>query len=487
MQYTVPKEVAKVTSELEKKGFEAYVVGGCVRDLLLKRDPEDWDVATNARPEEIQKIFKDSFYENQFFTVTVLTKSKEEELKEVEITTFRSDTKYTDRRRPEEVEYAKTIEEDLARRDFTMNAIALRQQGKEQVVIDPYDGQGDIKKKQIVAVGKAQERFSEDALRMMRAVRLKATLGFTIEKETAKAIKDNSKLIKEISQERIRDEFVKLIDSTGAVDGIEELRELNLLKHFLPELEEGHGVGQNKHHIYTVWEHNLYALKYAVEQNWGTLVRIASLLHDVAKPRVKKGEGKDSTFHGHEVVGGRMAREILTRLKFPKKDIEKIRKLVRYHLFYYNVDEVTDSSVRRLIRNIGKENIEELLQVRMADRIGSGVPKAEPYKLRHLRYVIDKVAQDPISSSMLKIDGGDVMKMGKLSPGPAIGHILNVLLEEVLDDPARNTKKYLEIRTKELLDMSEKDLADISKGAKQTKEKVETKRDDMTKQKYWVS
>ena len=192
MQYSVPKEVAKVTSELEKKGFEAYVVGGCVRDLLLKREPEDWDVATNARPEEIQKIFKDSFYENQFFTVTVLTNSKEENLKEVEITTFRSDAKYTDRRRPEEVEYAKTIEEDLARRDFTMNAIALRGQGKEQTVIDPYDGQKDIKKKEIVAVGEAQERFQEDALRMMRAVRFKATLGFNIEKETKKAIKYNS-------------------------------------------------------------------------------------------------------------------------------------------------------------------------------------------------------------------------------------------------------------------------------------------------------
>jgi len=487
MKNQLPKEVKEVISKLEKAGFEAYAVGGCVRDLLLGKEPEDWDVATSATPEEIQKLFADNFYENAFFTVTVLTSSKKESLKEVEVTTFRADFEYADRRRPGKVEYAKTLEEDLSRRDFTINAIALKQKGKELEVIDPFDGQGDLKAKVIGAVGNPKERFKEDALRMMRAVRFVSTLGFQIEETTRKSITEDASLLNEISVERVRDELVKLVMAENAKEAMETLRELGLLQYILPELQEGWDVTQNKHHIYTVWEHNLLAFGYAVKNKWSLETRLASLLHDVGKPRVKKGEGKDSTFYGHEVMGAKLAKAMLERLKFPRKQVEKIVKLVRFHLFYYNVDEVTDSSVRRLVRNVGEENVEELMQVRMADRIGSGVPKAEPYKLRHLQYVIEKVQKDPISSSMLKIDGNAIMKMGKLSPGPKVGYILDVLLGEVLEDPKQNTKAYLTKKVEELLDMEEAKLLQLSLEAKAEREQVETKRDEMTKQRYWVS
>ena len=492
----IPPEARAVLEKLQKAGFEAYVVGGCVRDLLLVEEPDDWDVATSATPEQIQKLFPNSFYENKFFTVTVLTGSKDPHLKEIEVTTFRAEFDYADRRRPGKVEYAKSIEEDLSRRDFTVNAIALSpwlglgaprpSQGKLRI-LDPFGGQKDLKARIIRAVGTPEERFKEDALRMLRAARFVSTLGFAIEEKTKKAISKNAGLLREISAERIRDELEKLILGEKPMEGIEELRELGLLRFIIPELEQGYGVTQNKHHIYTVWEHNLLALQYAVKNNWSLEVRLASLLHDVGKPKVKKGEGPNATFHGHEVVGARMAEKMLERLKFPKKQIEKIVDLVRYHLFYYNVDEVTESSVRRLVRNIGKENIEDLLRVRMADRIGSGVPKAEPYKLRHLRYVIERVQKDPISAKMLKINGSDIMKLGNIAPGPKVGYLLNILLGEVLEDPRKNTKKELEKRTKELLFLSEAELLRLSKKAKEAAQQVETKQDEMSKQKYWIS
>ncbi|MDO8474127.1 MAG: HD domain-containing protein [bacterium] len=492
MKGSIPKEVKSVVAELEKQGFEAYIVGGCVRDMFLGREPQDWDVATSATPEEVQKVFPDNFYENKFFTVTVRTQASDPKLKEIEVTSYRSDLRYGDRRHPEEVQYAKTVEEDLARRDFTVNAIALgigkpgfpRKPGFQ--ILDPFGGREDLKAKLIRAVGTPDERFQEDALRMMRGVRFCATLGFALEPETRKAIAKNVSLLKEISQERIRDEFAKIIMAEKAGEGVETLRELGLLEFIIPELVEGYGVTQNKHHIYTVWEHNLLSLEYAVKQKWSFEIRLASLLHDVGKPRVKKGEGKDSTFYGHEVVGSRLAKQILSRLKFPQKTIEKIVTLVRYHLFYYNVGEVTEASIRRLVKNVGPENTEELLQVRMADRIGSGVPKAEPYKLRHLRYLIDKVSQDPISAKMLKVKGDDVMSILGITPGPRIGWILDALLAAVLEDPKKNEKDILTQYVKELGGLPEEKLRAISKKAEQERENVEMKRDEMTKEKYWV-
>jgi len=488
----IPKEVKSVIDSLKKAGFEAYIVGGCVRDFLVEKDPNDWDVTTNAKPEEIQKVFPDSFYENKFLTVTARTAAFAKGFggpKEIEITTYRFEAEYSDKRHPDEVKYAEKLEEDLSRRDFTVNAMAMDEKKK---VVDLFNGQKDLKNKIIRTVGNAEDRFGEDALRMLRAVRFATTLGFSIEEKTAEAIKKNSIWLEAISKERVRDEFVKIIAAdpstgSGPAGGIELLRELGLLKYIVPELLENYGVSQNKHHIYDCYQHAVKSLEYAAKKKFNLHVRLAALLHDIAKPKVKAGEGENATFYNHEIVGAKMTFQILNNLKFPKKDIEKITRLVRYHLFYYNVGEVTESSVRRLVKNAGPENMEELLQVRQADRIGSGVPKAEPYKLRHLKYLIDKVSQDPISAKMLKVDGNSIIKILDIKPGPKIGQILDVLLGYVLDDPKKNSEEFLEKEVVKLGKISDKELQKLSEKSKEEKTEVETKKDEMTKQKYWVT
>ncbi|XOB41303.1 MAG: CCA tRNA nucleotidyltransferase [Candidatus Nealsonbacteria bacterium] len=485
----IPKQVKSIIEKLEKKGFKAHIVGGCVRDFLRDVRPNDWDITTSAKPEQIQKLFPKSFYKNKFFTVTVQTDSKEPELKEIEITTYRLETKYTDKRHPEQIKFAKTIEEDLERRDFTINAMAIELKDKKTKIIDSFNGQEDLKNKIIRAVGKPEKRFSEDALRMMRSVRFAATLGedFKIEKNTAQAIKKNSIWLQAISKERVKDELIKIIMSEQAASGIELLRELKLLKYIIPELEEGYKVAQNKHHIYECYEHYIRSLDFAAKKGFSMHVRLAALFHDIGKPRSKRGKGKDATFYNHEIIGAKMTLEILNRLKFSKKDIKKIVKLVRYHLFYYTPEEVGESSVRRLVRQVGPENMKELLEVRMADRIGSGVPKAEPYKLRHLRYVIEKVAQDPISAKMLKITGNDIMEILKIKPGPEVGQILDILLGYILEDPKKNTKKFLENEIKKLSKMDKKELLNLSQKSRKEREEIEMKKDKMTKKKYWVT
>ncbi|MFA5746973.1 MAG: HD domain-containing protein [Candidatus Paceibacterota bacterium] len=489
MKADIPKEVKFVLDGLKAKGFQAYVVGGCVRDLLSKRKPADWDVTTDATPEQVSAIFPDNFSDNKFGTVTAIVESEDPTLREIEVTPFRTEQNYTDRRHPDEVKWAKTIEEDLSRRDFTVNAIALDETDGQVSLIDLFEGQKDLKAKIIRTVGKAEERFNEDALRMLRAIRFSVSLnsGWEIEAKTKKAIKDNAHLLQEISQERIKEELSKMIASDQPAEGIEALRETGLLKYILPELLEGYKVGQNKHHVYDVYEHSIRCLAFAAKKKFNFHVRMAALLHDIGKPRTKRGEGSDSTFYGHDIVGARMARQALSRLKFSNKDAEKITLLVRFHLFYYNVDEVGESSIRRLVRNVGMENIEELLQVRMADRIGSGCPKAEPYKLRHLKYLIEKVAQDPISAKMLKADGKDVMDILVIKPGPKIGQILDILLGIVLLDPAKNDKEFLAEKIKELGQLSEAELMKMAQDAKEERDQTETKRDEMTKQKYWVT
>ncbi len=492
LKIEIPKEVLDVIRKLQEKEFQAYIVGGCVRDILRGIKPQDWDIATDAKPEEVAKIFPKHFIENKFGTVTVLTGSKDPTLKEIEVTTFRIEEKYTDRRHPDKVRWAKTIEEDLSRRDFTINAMAIKIKNeklkiKNLELIDPFNGQKDLKNKIIRAVGDPDERFKEDALRLMRAVRFATTLEFDIEKKTFEAIKKNAYLLEFISKERIRDEFLKIIMSKNAAKGIDLLRETGLLKYVVPELLEGYKVSQNKHHIYDVYEHSLRSLDFAAKKGFNKYVRLAALFHDIGKPRTKRGEGPDATFYGHEVVGAKMTAQILNRLRFSKKDIEKIVKLVRYHLFYYNVGEVTESSVRRLLRKVGKENIEELVQLRMADRIGSGCKKALPYRLRHFLYVVDKVSQDPIDTRMLKIDGHRIMSILNIEPGPKIGQILDILLSEVLDEPDKNNERYLEKKVKELRKLSDDELKEKAKRAREKINQIVEKRDQMTKQKYWVS
>jgi len=486
----IPREIRLIIKKLKENGFQAYIVGGCVRDILRNKKPNDWDITTNAKPPEIQKIFPKSYLENDFGTVTVLTKSKDITLKEIEITPYRIESKYSDLRHPDEITWAETLEEDLKRRDFTINAMAMEIEGINYHLIDLFNGFEDLNKKIIRAVGNPEERFQEDALRLIRAIRFAVTLEediiWKIEENTAKAIKNNAKLLEYISKERIRDEFLKIIGSKNGARGVELLRRFGLLTFIIPELEEGFGLEQNKHHIYQVYQHALLSLNYACQKNFPIEVRIAALLHDVGKPRTKQGEGPNSTFYNHEIVGAKITKEILERLKFPKKDIEKVVKLVRYHLFYYNQEEVSDSSVRRLLRSVGLENFDDLLKVRQADRIGSGVPKAEPYRLRYLRYVAEKVLQDPISVKMLKVNGNDVMRILNIKPGPKIGQILDILLGEVLENPEKNEKSFLEKEIQKLGQLSEEELSNLAKKAKEEREKIEQKRDEMTRKKYWL-
>lgn len=472
-------------------GFEAYAVGGCVRDMLLGKVPADWDIATNARPEDIQRLFPDSFYENKFGTVTVVTTSKKGSLRHIEVTPYRAETVYSDRRHPDNIKFARTIEQDLKRRDFTINAMALqipeiRHQKPDFKVVDLFGGQKDIEDKLIRAVGNPEERFKEDALRLLRAVRIATQLDFDIEPHTARAMAKHANLLQAVSAERIRDEFSKLVMSDMPERGIEILRELQLLPYVMKELEEGYGIGQNKHHIFTVWEHNLNALKYAAEKKWPFDVRLAALLHDVAKPRCKSGDGPDSTFYGHDVVGAKMATQMLGRLKYPKDFTEKVSKLVRYHLFYYNVDEVTESSVRRLIAKVGLEDMEDLIRVRICDRIGSGVPKAEPYKLRHFRFLVEKLSRDPVSVKMLRLKGDDVMKITGIPPGPKVGFLLNILLEEAIDDPTLNQKQKLEKRVNELGAMSDEELKKLAADAKKKTIALEEQEVGTIKKRHWV-
>ncbi len=514
MEAKIPEEVKKVAETLTRAGYEAYLVGGCVRDLLLGRVPKDWDITTNAKPDEIQTLFPESVYENNFGTVGVKTESTEPALQIIEITTYRLEGKYTDKRHPDEIKFAKTLEEDLSRRDFTVNAMALslasdKGQGNSDkvvlrraqdiivpersrgatldgLIVDPFGGQTDLKNKTIRAVGNASERFTEDALRLLRAIRFAAQLSFKIEDKTEEAMKKNAALLEMISKERIRDEFSKLIMTDGAGAGIRELQSLGLLKYIIPELEEGLDMAQNLHHIYTVFEHNVRALEYTVTKNYPFDVRLASLLHDVGKSRTKGGTGKYATFYNHEVVGARMTLKILDRLRFSKETIEYVTHLVRHHLFYYNVGEVSEAGVRRFLARVGPENIDDLLKVREADRIGSGVPKAFPYKLRHLLFMIEKVKRDPISPKALKINGDDLMKDLSLAPGPRIGGILGALLEEVLDDPKKNTREALLTRAKELVKLSDAELKALRQKSEDKKEEFESGVEAEIKKKFKV-
>lgn len=472
-------KVREILGLLEKAGHKAYIVGGCVRDSLRGQHPTDWDIATSAAPEEIQKLFPDNFYDNVFGTVTVKTRSDDPVVWTVQITPFRTEGAYTDNRHPDHITFASTIEEDLSRRDFTINAIAVALDGS---MVDPYGGNADLEAGILRAVGDAHERFGEDALRLMRAVRFAATLDFTIENDTLKALVEHAPSIAGISVERIRDEFTKIMNSPSAYQGIQLLEDTGLMQYIIPELREGIGVDQNLHHIYTVWEHNLRTLKYAAQKNYSFVVRMACLLHDVGKPRTKRGKGRHCTFYAHDAVGGAMAQAIMERMRFPSETAQKVALLVRYHMFYYNVGEVTESSVRRLIANVGRENIEDLLRLREGDRIGSGTPKAVPYKLRHLKYMIDKVSHDPISVKMLKVDGKDIMEELASPPGPKIGLILNSLLAQVLDDPTLNTKEELRRRIHEL----DKKTPDELRRALERIQKAIEKEEQERMKKYYV-
>lgn len=448
----IPKDVKTIYEKLEKAGYEVYFVGGCVRNLQMKIPVKDWDLTTSATPDTLVKLFHKSFYDNKFGTVGIPS----EKYGIIEITTFRTEQGYSDRRHPEKVSWGKTIDEDLSRRDFTMNAIAMKSSivnGKSSIAyVDPFNGQEDIKNKIIRCVGNPKERFKEDALRLLRAIRFATVLDFDIDDSTGKAIVVDAKLITEISGERVRDELFKILSSDGPYKGFLLLKTSGLLKHILPELLEGDGISQvrpGRHHTEDVFSHNLLALKFVPSKD--PIVRFAALLHDVGKPR-SRGEDKDGlvTFYNHEVYGAKMAYEICERLRFPKKDRQRVINLIRWHMF--SVDEnITDSAVRRFIRRVGVENVKDLIDLRIGDRLGSGTQTAESWRLKKFKERVEtQLKPAPFGVNDLAIDGNDVMKTLSLKPGPEVGNILESVFEEVDEDLSKNNKEYLLSRIKEI-------------------------------------
>jgi len=468
MDIKIPPVINDIYQIFHKAGFKLYLVGGPVRDLIQNKAPKDWDFTTDATPDEMLKLFADAFYDNAFGTVGIPVESLKETEHSgvVEVTTFRTERGYTDRRHPTEVAWGKTIEEDLARRDFTMNAIAIDldrsqapssqgeglDEGKKPKLIDPFNGEQDIKNKLIRAVGNPNERFKEDALRLMRAIRFAAQLGFEIEEKTLQAMANDSSLLSAIAGERIREELLKLLASDFPYEGIILLKNTGLLQQIFPELMEGIDVSQarpGRHHKDDVFTHNVLSLKYCPSTN--AVVRFATLIHDVGKPRVASNDQDGYViFHNHEIVGARMAYEICDRLRFSRKQREKVTKLIRWHMF--TVDEhITDSAVRRFIRRIGVENVKDMMDLRVGDRLGGGTQTAESWRLKLFKQrVEDQLSPAPFSINDLAINGNDVMKELNMKPGREIGKILQKLFEEVDEDLSKNTKEYLLERLKSL-------------------------------------
>ena len=478
IQDKIPKDVRAVCIVLEQAGFEAYIVGGSIRDLIIGNVPSDYDITTNANPEQIISLFPRTFYENTFGTVGIVISEEvieNDKLQIVEVTPFRTETSYSDKRHPDSVSFSASIEEDLKRRDFTINALAFRVTTGE--LVDLFGSVSDINKKIIKSVGSSIDRFNEDALRMLRAVRFSAQLEFHVEQNTKDAIKELASNITAISSERIRDEFVKIISSDKPMEALILSRETGLLQYYLPELERGIGIRQNQAHSFDVWEHNLRTLQHAADMRWPLHVRLSALLHDISKPETRRyaPEKKDYTFYGHDVVGGRVAKKILTRLKFSRETIDKVSMFVRWHMFFSDTEQITLSAVRRLIANVGKENVWDLMDLRVCDRIGTGRPKAEPFRLRKYKAMVEQAMHDPVSVGMLKIDGLRIMEVTRETPGPKIGYVLHALLEEVLEDPTKNTAEYLEKQAVLHMKRDLEELKALSDSGKQLKDETEAK------------
>jgi len=487
--FNIPDEVLEVAQTLKEKGFEAYLVGGCVRDMLRRKTPKDWDLTTNAIPEEIEALFEKTYYNNDFGTVGVVLEEEEGKSTHViEITPYRLEASYSNSRHPDEVTFSKNIDDDLKRRDFTMNAIALDPTTKE--VVDHFEGKKDLENKTIKSVGDAHDRFDEDALRILRAIRLGAELGFMIESETANAIAKQASNLQNISKERIRDEFVRTLMSDRPMEALALSEKLGVLKYVLPDLERGIGVEQNQAHSYDVYEHNLRTLQHAADKKWSLELRLASILHDISKPETRRwsDEKKEHTFHGHEVVGARVAKKVMESLKFPKKTTSKVVKLVRWHMFFSDPDQITLSAVRRMIRNVdGEENMWDLMDLRVCDRIGTGRPKEQPFRLRKYKSMVEEALRDPTSVGMLKLSGDRLMKIANETPGPKIGFTLHALLEQVLDDPKKNTKDYLEKEGKRLVKLPIHKLQKLGEAGKQKKDEVEEEDVKKLRKKYHVN
>ena len=475
----IPAEVLTVAETLENAGFTGYLVGGCTRDLLLGKTPKDWDLTTDAHPEQIQALFPEHYANNDFGTIGVKTESDEPTLKIIEVTPYRTESGYSDARRPDSVAFGVSLEEDLKRRDFTFNALAYRPHDGE--VVDMFDGQADLGAKRLKTVGDPNERFSEDALRMMRAVRLAAELDCVIDPATMAAIVQHSKEIQRISIERVASEFLRIIDSPTPMQGVIFLEKLGLLQHFCPELLDTIGCEQGGIHAFDVYEHLLRTLQAAADKGFSQEMRLAALFHDIAKPPTRRtgGKNKKYSFFGHEVVGARMTKKILERLKLPRETIIGVVNLVRWHMFFSDPDEITLSAVRRTITRIGEDNIENLLNLRVCDRIGTGRPKEQPFRFRKYKAMVDEALRDPISVKMLKTNGDRLMELTGERPGRKLGYVLHALLEEALEDSTKNTTDYMEKRGVELFALPEAELIALAEAgkAKQAEEEAAALKD----------
>ncbi len=484
----LPIQVSRVTKTLEQAGFQAELVGGCVRDLLLGKSPKDWDVATDAIPEQITTLFPKTIYENAFGTVTVIDESTtDQSLRNIEITPFRLEAKYSDKRHPDSVKFGANLLDDLARRDFTINAMSFNV--SKQKLTDPHKGQEDLGRGIIRAVGNQEERFEEDPLRIMRGIRLMVELGFTLNNETMQAMAIKSPLLGNLAKERVTEEFKRIIMSPQPMVGIIFLQKIGAFSIIAPELEKGIGLEQNGDHKYDVWEHTLRALQHSADKNFPFHVRLAVLFHDIGKPSTRRWseDKKDWTFYGHDVVGEKIASQIMrTNLRLAKKTEEVVKKLVRYHMFFTDIDRITLSAVRRIVRNVGPENVWDLMKVRNCDRIGMGRPKENPYRLRKYESMIEEAMRSPTSVAMLKISGEDVLRETGLKPGPKIGQILHALLEEALDYPEINTNEQLTKKAKEMANLSDEALEKLGKKGRERKEERENNELKEIRDKYGV-
>lgn len=468
LKFTIPDYIQKIARILSKEGYEVYLVGGAIRDIAMGKTPNDYDLATNALPDEMLELFPKSVSTGaKFGTVIALVEDSKKENHDVEVTTFRSEEEYIDGRWPSKVEFVDEIYKDLGRRDFTINAMAIdlplelldsQEIERDWEVYDPFGGMEDIKLKLVRAVGTPIERFKEDGLRAFKACRLASQLEFEIERDTFEAIKKCIPIAKQVSMERIRDEFMKLLlKSPKPSKGIDLMRESGLLQIFLPELLEGFGVEQKLYHVHDVYWHSLKTCDYAEDS-----VKLAALLHDIAKPRTDMGNGH---FYGHDVMGVEMIETIMKRLRFSKTEIERVKTLVRNHMFYYphsqqegksnedmQLSQWSDSAVRRFLNRVGEENVEDLFKLRIADATSNPNSPFNPEEITQLQKHISEVrAKDmALKVSDLDITGEDLKLIG-VQAGPAMGKILNALLDIVIEDPLMNTKEKLLDEAKHML------------------------------------
>jgi len=422
-----------------ENGYLIYVVGGPVRSLLMDRPIHNWDFTTNAKPDQIMALFPQAFCENDFGTVTTIIQHKDEKIL-TEVTPFRKESSYSDNRHPDKISWSDRLEEDVQRRDFTINALAT--DGEE--IFDYVEGIQDLKKGIVKAVGDPDKRFEEDALRLMRAVRFATQLKFLIDENTRRAIEKHAERITSISGERIRDEFLKILESDHPTDGILLLKQVGLLKNILPEVEACFGIEQKspgRHHVFDVGTHLIEALRNCPSKD--PITRFATLLHDIGKAETvsQDKESGTITFYNHDIVGAQQAEKIADRFRLSKKQKEKLVCLVRYHMFSV-VENQTDSALRRFIRTIGVDNLEDMLSLRTGDRIGGGATPTS-WRTDLFRRRLIEVQKKPFMVTDLKISGHDVMKELNIKPGPEIGKILSELFDKVVEKNLPNERKAL--------------------------------------------